>query len=320
MVFSDVDQFKLGSETFPELRHVIEARYRFLVEINGCREFARRGRGVRPQARPRVAPKRQIRYIRRMPIAPSNDPYAKGMADWSESEPGTPSLDQWQFSLLRPHLGRRLLEIGAGVGRITALVADAGCHDELVAIEPSPQFFGLLQTRTCKSPKTTLREAEAANLLPEYREHFDSVYSVHVMEHIEHDRQFLETMLELTRHGGNVIILVPAMPFLFSDLDRNIGHYRRYNKEMIRTLIRDLPVELQHMAYNNLLGVLGSLYFSKFRKINYQKDAAARNNFFGVYHFFSEYIVPVIRVVERLIPVPVGLNLTIVLRKRSAPA
>lgn len=263
----------------------------------------------------------QIWYVGRVPMTPSSDPYAKGMVHWSESKLDlTPSLDRWQFSLLRPHLGRKLLEIGAGAGRITALVAEAGCHDELVAVEPSPYGFHLLQVYAGKWPKTILMEAEAAKLLPQYCEHFDSVYSVHVMEHIEHDRQFVETMLALTRPGGNVIIMVPALPFLFSELDRNIGHYRRYNKRMIRTLVRDLPVEVRHMVYNNLLGVLGSFYFSKFRKINYQKNDVASSNFFGVYHFFSEYIVPGIRVLERLVPVPVGLNLTVVLRKPTAPA
>ena len=115
-----------------------------------------------------------------------------------------------------------------------------------------------------------------------------------------------------------MIVMVPAMPFLFSELDRNIGHYRRYNKGMIRTLVRGLPVEIRHMAYNNLLGVAGSLYFSKFRKINYQNNDAARSRFYGVYRFFSEYVVPGIRVFERFVPVPIGLNLTIVLRKSSA--
>lgn len=256
-----------------------------------------------------------------MTVAPSNDPYASGMVHWGESQLElTPSLDRWQFSLLRPYLGRKLLEIGAGAGRITALVAEAGCHDELVAVEPSAHFFRLLQIGAGKSPKTTLMETEAEKLLPEYRQHFDSVYSVHVMEHIEHDRQFLETMLALTRPGGNVIIMVPALPFLFSDLDRNIGHYRRYDKKMFRTLVRDLPLEIRHMAYNNFLGVLGSLYFSKLRKMNYQKSAADRKDYFDLYHFFSEYVVPVIRVFESVLPVPIGLNLTVVLRKRTAPA
>jgi SAM-dependent methyltransferase len=250
-----------------------------------------------------------------MTMVPPQDPYAAGMAQWSESDATTPSLDQWQFSLLRPHLGRKLLEIGAGVGRITALVAGANGHDELLATEPSPRFFSILQHRVAQLPKTAVMEKTAESLLPQYAAHFDSVYSVHVMEHIEHDRPFLESMLELTRPGGNIIILVPAMPFLFSELDANIGHYRRYNKRMIHSLIQGLPVEIRHIAYNNFLGVLGSLYFSKFRKINYQKDETAQKQFFGIYHFFSEYVVPCIRVVERIVPVPVGLNLTVVLRK-----
>lgn len=255
-------------------------------------------------------------------MIPPKDPYAAGMIHWaSESELDvTPSLDQWQFSLLRPYLGRKLLEIGAGLGRITALVAELGSHDELLAVEPSQSFCSVLQNRLGKMPKTRVMETVAEKLLPEYRDHFDSVYSVHVMEHIENDRQFLETMLDLTRPGGNVIILVPAMPFLYSELDRNIGHYRRYNKKMIQALIRGLPVEVTHLAYNNLLGVLGSLYFSKFRKINYQNNAAAKKNFVGVYHFFSEYIVPGIRAFEKIVPIPVGLNLTIVLSKRTALA
>ena len=252
-----------------------------------------------------------------MQTTPPKDEYASGMVHWSESEfELTPTLDRWQFELLQPYLGRKILEVGAGAGRITALAAEAGCHDELMAVEPSPHFFSLLRSRAGGLPRTTLLQTETAKLLPEYSAHFDSVYSVHVMEHIEHDRQLLEEMLALTRPGGSVIFLVPALPFLFSELDRNIGHYRRYNKKMVRALVRDLPVEIGHMAYNNFLGVLGSLCFSKFGKINYQKDDTARKKFFGVYRLFSEYVVPGIRVMEKFVPVPLGLNLTVVLRKR----
>jgi SAM-dependent methyltransferase len=252
-----------------------------------------------------------------MSTKPSTDEYTSGMVHWSEGQfELTPSLDRWHFELLQPYLGSKILEVGAGAGRITALAAEAGGHDELLAIEPSPHFFELLQRRAGSLPKTTLMQTEAGGLLPHYAVHFDSVFSVHVMEHIEHDRAFLEEMLALTRPGGSVIILVPALPFLFSELDRNIGHYRRYNKKMVRTLIQDLPVEIQHLAYNNFLGVLGSLCFSKVGKINYQKDDSARRKFFAAYRFFSEYVVPGIRVIEKFVPVPVGLNLTVVLRKR----
>ena len=159
-------------------------------------------------------------------------------------------------------------------------------------------------------------QTETGRLESEYANHFDSVYSVHVMEHIADDLAFLKEMLTLTRPRGAVIVLVPALPFLFSELDRNVGHFRRYTKKTIRTLVRTLPVEIEHLTYNNLVGAVGSLYFSKIRKINYQRDDAAKRKFFGIYRFFSEYVVPAVRVTERFVPVPLGLNLTVVLRKR----
>ena len=251
-----------------------------------------------------------------MQPSPANDDYAAGMVHWTEDQLElTPTLDRWHFELLRPYLGRKVLEVGAGPGRITALVAGAARHDELLAIEPSAHFFSLLRNHVGAIPGVSLLQTETAPLAAGYANHFDSVYSVHVLEHIADDRVFLKEMLALTRPKGNVIILVPALPFLFSDLDRQVGHFRRYTKRMIRTLAEGLPVSVEHLAYNNFVGAVGSLYFSKLRKINYQKDAAAKKSFFGVYHVFSEYVVPAVRIMERFMPVPLGLNLTAVLRK-----
>jgi len=253
----------------------------------------------------------------RMAPRPSTDRYALGMVHWTADELElTPTLDRWHFELLRPYLGCKVLEVGAGPGRITALVAGAAQHDELLAIEPSPHFFELLRSHVGAFPGVSLLQTETGRLGSEYANHFDTVYSVHVMEHIADDLRFLKEMLALTRPQGAVVVLVPALPFLFSELDRNVGHFRRYTKKMIRTLAQGLPVKIERLAYNNLLGAAGSLYFSKVRKINYQKDDAARRKFFGIYHFFSEYVVPAVQGVERFVPVPLGLNLTAVLRKQ----
>jgi hypothetical protein len=52
--------------------------------------------------------------------------------------------------------------------------------------------------------------------------------------------------------------LVPALQALYSNLDCNIGHYRRYDKAMVRRLIVGLGVRVEKLQYNNLLGVLAS--------------------------------------------------------------
>ena len=77
-------------------------------------------------------------------------------------------MDRWHFELLRPYLGRKILEVGAGTGRITKLVAGAARHDEFLAIEPSPHFFRLLCRHAGNLPKVSLLQAETRALVPQY--------------------------------------------------------------------------------------------------------------------------------------------------------
>lgn len=245
------------------------------------------------------------------------DVYAKGMICYGEAEAeATPTYDRWQYGLFKQFLSRKILEVGAGAGRMTGLLLQDDNFDELVAAEPSEHFFRLLSEKLPDSKKVKLLQATTTDLLSEYRGYFDTSFSTHVMEHIEDDRQFLSEQLELLRPGGKVIVLVPALQFLYSELDRNIGHFRRYDKSRMRGLARDLKnCRIQSMFYSNALGVFGSLYFSKIRKINYQGSDSNRKSFFRLYRFFSEHVVPVVSAVESRIPVPFGLNLTTVFEK-----
>ena len=248
---------------------------------------------------------------------PADDSYAKGMVCYTGSaSEATPTLDLWQYRLFRKYLGSRILEMGAGDGRITRQVIAGSSFDELIAAEPSDHFFALLCQKTAPAPRVSLVQATTAELLARYRGYFDSVFSVHVLEHIEKDSESLAEQLKLVCSGGAVIVLVPALQSLYSDLDRNIGHFRRYDKSRFRSLAAELPdCHIEALFYNNLIGVPGSFYFSKLRKIHYQDSIAKRENFARIYTFFSERVIPIIDAIESRIPVPLGLNLTCVLRK-----
>jgi phospholipid N-methyltransferase len=245
------------------------------------------------------------------------DSFAKGMTFYTDEQRDlSPELDEFQFDLLQRYLGRHVLEVGAGGGRLTHLVAQRLAPEEFVAIEPSRHFFSILSSRFPDSRPVKLLDCTAKDIRSEYAEHFDSVFSVHVMEHIENDREFLDDCLCLTRQGGLVIALVPALQFLYSDLDRNIGHYRRYDKRMIRTLVSTLPATIEKLQYNNFPGIIASAYFIKYKKLNYQENEVTRTRFFHLAKAYSRYVIPVVTALERLVPPPIGLNLTIVLRKR----
>jgi SAM-dependent methyltransferase len=248
------------------------------------------------------------------------DIYAKGMVEAGDEHFDlTPELDLFQYRMIRPHLGRNILEVGAGPGRIARLVLqDEGLsYDRYIICEPSDHFFEQLKRRVDAGTNVALTQGVTSELAKQYPRGFDTIFSVHVLEHIEDDRQFVEDCLQMLAPGGKLIILVPALQFLYSELDRQIGHYRRYNKGMMRKLVSGLGCRITKMYYTNFLAVFASLIFFKFGKLDYQKSASSKARFILLERIYSRYFIPVIDLMERYLPMPIGLNLTIVIDART---
>ena len=66
--------------------------------------------------------------------------------------------------------------------------------------------------------------------------HFDVVCLFDVLEHIEHDNFALKNVSKILVEGGRVVITVPAHKWLWSNVDFNSGHKRRYSGKMIKEL------------------------------------------------------------------------------------
>lgn len=243
------------------------------------------------------------------------DRYAKGMVEYKEEDiDSTPELDRYQYSLFADDVKGKVLELGAGAGRISRLTAQNRNLTEMVVSEPSDHFFRLLSKQSFAIPSIEFVQSESSELAAKYPEHFDTVYSVDVMEHIEDDKAYLNQCFELLKPGGACIVLVPALQYLYSSLDKSIGHYRRYDKKMVRRLVEGTGFQIEKMSYNNFVGMLASLYFIKFRKLDYQTPTN-KKQFVFLARIYSKYFIPFIRWSEKILPVPVGLNLTVVLRK-----
>jgi phospholipid N-methyltransferase len=250
-----------------------------------------------------------------MGVGMSRDEYAKGMSEFKETDyDSAQGLTEFEYELFRNFLGKKVLEVGAGWGRLTEIVQKKHQPTEFLAIEPSPDFFAKLQRRVTSTPNVTLQNCEVGDLLPTFSGHFDSVFSVHVMEHVENDRKFVEDSIALLNANGRLIVLVPALQMLYSNLDRNIGHFRRYDKKMIKKLLSGLDVKIEKLFYSNFFGVFASLCFLKFGKLEYQSEQK-RGKFVFLFKIYNRFFIPTVSFLERFIPVPVGLNLTVVARK-----
>src|SRR5262249_30499806 len=94
------------------------------------------------------------------------------------------------------------------------------------------------------------------NSYPQF-EIYDTIICLNVLEHIEDDVEALRNMRKLLKPGGKLLLYVPANPRLYCEIDRGVGHYRRYvMKELLDKMQRAgyrVPVSRHH----NILGAVG---------------------------------------------------------------
>ncbi len=159
--------------------------------------------------------------------------------------------------LIRPHLGASVLEVGAGLGGTTKVVA-RGFSGRWVCLEPDVSLAAKINVavRAGQVPTTCSVVAGTLATLPE-QDRFDSILYVDVLEHIEDDAAEARLAANRLNSGGKLIILSPAYQWLFSPLDRAVGHFRRYSK---RTLLAAIPssLKLVQLAYLDSVGLLAS--------------------------------------------------------------
>ncbi len=87
--------------------------------------------------------------------------------------------------VLRPHLGDRVLEIGAGLGNLTGRLM--GANSQYVAGEKDALYLHALRNRFLRTPNVTVCELdpeEPADYTP-WAGQFDSALCVNVLESVD---------------------------------------------------------------------------------------------------------------------------------------
>jgi SAM-dependent methyltransferase len=65
----------------------------------------------------------------------------------------------------------------------------------------------------------------------------DVALALDVIEHIEDDRAFVGELFERIRPGGVLVVTVPAWPWLYSEHDVALGHWRRYTPGALEAVV-----------------------------------------------------------------------------------
>ena len=248
----------------------------------------------------------------------SQDTYVHGM-DWMKGELSDFELSnyrKYQFDLIGKYIGKQILEVGSGDRSFTAQIT-RHCKniEKLVSIEPSQTLLDLYKDKYKFPDHISFNRIDVFDLTPKEFGLFDTAIFVHVLEHIENDRDALNHTFDLLLPGGLVLIEVPALPALFSVHDEMLGHYRRYNKRSLLSIIDTDRYVVRDLWYQDMIGILGSIYYFKLRKIQLQSAAGvelAKNQ--G--QIYDRFLIPLQKGIEKFLRFPVGLSLTAVLERR----
>ena len=138
--------------------------------------------------------------------------------------------------LLAPYIKGDVLEVGAGIGGTTRVLC-TGDQRSWLCLEPDPSLVDQLARAIRENPMPIEPEVVigCVSALDEDCQ-FDSILYADVLEHIEDDQGELRRAAEHLRPEGNIVALCPAHQFLFTPFDKAIGHFRRYNKRMLRSI------------------------------------------------------------------------------------
>jgi 2-polyprenyl-3-methyl-5-hydroxy-6-metoxy-1,4-benzoquinol methylase len=214
-------------------------------------------------------------------------------------EEQAPRYNEWLLERIRPFLGIDVLEIGAGIGTFTLMLAQAPNVRRVVALEPDKDLAGTLVERTKGVGNVAVLEKPVEQLTPELAGGaVDSVVCFNVLEHIPDDRTALVRMAQCLRPGGSLFLLSPAHALLFGEVDRAVHHQRRYAKAALARLLRDTGFVVETIRYVNPVGALGWLVSSRLLKVRDIPSSSLR---------IYEHLVPVLKLVDR-VPMPFGLS------------
>jgi 2-polyprenyl-3-methyl-5-hydroxy-6-metoxy-1,4-benzoquinol methylase len=156
---------------------------------------------------------------------------------------------------LQRHLGRvparspgpRAIDLGGGAGGWVSFLAEQGrqAFGELALADSS---LRALETASSLLPAPVSRyQVELLRL--GWRDRWDVLFLLDVLEHIPDDRAALRQVFQAVAPGGLVFVTTPALQRFWSWNDAVVGHQRRYAREDLERLGRELGFRVLDTRY-----------------------------------------------------------------------
>lgn len=156
-------------------------------------------------------------------------------------------------TLLHSPGGFKALDFGAGIGTFSVALREKGLS--VTCVEPDGELRRRLEN---------LNFENYADISDVPENSFDYIYSLNVLEHIEDDLGALKNLYNRMRPGGRIFLYVPAFQCLYSSMDKKVGHFRRYDRQGIKTALEFCGFVKIRTRYADSLGFAMTILYKLF--------------------------------------------------------
>jgi SAM-dependent methyltransferase len=151
-----------------------------------------------------------------------------------------------------------VLEVGSGIGINTKYLFNASVNvTSWSLVEPDPTLANQIEANT-ENLNIPNKEIINGTINSVTDKKFDTIIYIDVLEHIEESRKEIELIKTHLKPNGHAIILVPAFNFMYNDFDKRIGHFRRYNKKLLKNELNS-QMSILKLFYLDSVGFFASL-------------------------------------------------------------
>ena len=179
---------------------------------------------------------------------------------------------------------KQVVDFGAGIGTLSLIFR------EYFSIEP-------LCVESDKKNKDYLlqREFKYFDSLQTISGSVDLIFSSNVLEHIEDDISVLKEMSNKLSINGKIYLYLPAKMILWTSLDEEVGHYRRYEINELKSKCQKVGLKIEKLHYADSLGFFASLAMKIF---GYNKDGGIGS--VSSLKFYDKWLFPISKFLDTI--------------------
>ena len=213
------------------------------------------------------------------------------------------NYNRWLYKTIEQDLqgARQVLDVGSGIGSIGQYLGEDRAK-QIILSDNCEKMLHLLKMRFGHLSNYQIIKLNIMEDMcrPVPFKSVDAITCINVLEHIKADAKALENMRQLLRPGGKLLLIVPALSWLYGTLDQLAGHYRRYERVELNRKLEKCGLAIKKQRCINFFGMFTWYLAGKVLRQNRFSDKTNQ---------FLDKLVPFLEWIEQWWRFPIGQSI-----------